>query len=265
MYTKGAWDGWKEFKVTKRIDESGSISSLDLVPTDASMLPLKPYKAGQFITVRVWVEALHCFQNRHYSLSDAITPDHYRITVKREDGNDTNPEGIVSSHLHSLAVGSTVQAAFPIGSFVLPDPAPKNLVLFSAGVGITPNLAILNTVAYKDPSSGPNVSWIQGVRNSAEHVFKSHVAGIAERSNGKVRTAAYYSEQSHVENEGEHVYPGRLHVNQMDQSLLALDDPTTLYYVCGPDLFMRDVKRDLEALGVDGKRITIEAFRAGEA
>lgn len=263
MYAKGAWKGWKDFKITEHVDESGTIASLALVPTDASMLPLKPYKAGQFITVRVWVDELGRYQNRHYSLSDAMSPDHYRITVKREDANAEGPAGIVSSRLHALPVGSTVQAAFPMGSFVLPDPVPENIVLFSAGVGITPNLSILNTLCAKDPSAGPAISWIYSTVGEAEHVFKNHVADIAARSNGKVRTATYYSDEP-AGTDGKTVYSGMVSVPQVDKSLLALDDPTTLYYVCGPDLFMKDVSRDLEALGVDKKRITMEAFHAGE-
>jgi len=267
MYAKAAWDGWKDFTITKHVDESGTIASFDLTPTDKSMLPLKPYKAGQFITVRVWVPELQCYQNRHYSLSDKNQEGHYRITVKREDGNaaKATPNGIVSTILHELPVGSTVQAAFPIGSFVLPDPAPKNIVLFSAGVGITPNLAILNAVSQEDPAHGPNVSWIQCTRNPAEHVFKKHVAEIADRSDGKVRTVAYYDGVDSVDaSAGENIFAQRLNVKEMDRSLLPLDDADAAYFICGPDAFMKDVRRDLEELGVRPKQITIEAFRAGE-
>jgi nitric oxide dioxygenase len=227
------------------------------------MLPLKPYKAGQFITVRMWVDEIGCYQNRHYSLSDVAAADHYRITVKREDGHGAAPAGIISNMLHSLPVGSTVQAAFPIGSFVLPDPVPKNIVLFSGGVGITPNLAILNTVSQADPAAGPNVSWIQCARSPAEHVFKKHVADIAERSNGKVKMSTFYSDVCEKEL-GPNVAGHRISVPEMDKSLLPLQDKDAAYFVCGPDSFMKDIRRDLTALGVDPKQVSVEAFHAGE-
>lgn len=262
MYAKGAWQGWKEFKITRHTKESETISSLELVPTDATMLPLKPFKAGQFITVRAWIEELHCFQNRHYSLSDASCEDHYRISVKREDATDVcHPAGLVSSYLHHLPEGSFIRCAFPAGSFVLPETLPENLVLFSAGVGITPNISILNTVSAKDPAGGPNVSWIQGCRTAAEHIFKAHVDDIASRSEGKVRTAAFYTKE---EPDGDGLHSGKIQVSNLDKSFLALDDPATQYFVCGPDSFMQDIRRDLESLGIDRQRIHIEAFHAGE-
>lgn len=263
MYAKAAWDGWKDFTVTKHVDESGRIASFDLVPTDQSMLPLKPYKPGQFVTVRVWVDELGCYQNRHYSLSDQPSQDHHRITVKREDAWEGLPHGLISTALHGLPVGGTVQVSFPAGSFVLPEQLPENLVLFSAGVGITPNLAILNTVAAKDPAAAPTVSWFQGVTSGAEHVFKNHVADLAARSNGKITNNAYYSQEKPAQ-EGNGLHHGHIVVTDVDQALLHLENPKTLYYVCGPSPFMADVQRGLKDLGVDDSRIHVEAFRAGE-
>jgi nitric oxide dioxygenase len=257
LYSKGAWDGWKDFTITKRVDESGEIASVSLVPTDPSMLPLKAYQPGQFLTLRVWVDDLACFQNRHYTLSDAPSPDSYRITVKRED-KDT-PAGLVSTRLHALPVGSTVQAAFPAGSFILPETLPANIVFLSAGVGITPNMAMLNSLT-RDAAPKTNISWIQGSRGPADHVFKQHVAGIVDRSEGKVKSSAHYSHGVAVEG----AQTGRIVVDQLDPALLALHDATTEYYVCGPTAFMNDVAQGLEKLGVDKKRVHVEAFRAGE-
>lgn len=260
LYKKAAWDGWKDFKISKTHDESKHITSFILEPTDASMLPLKPYKPGQFLTVRVMIDELGHYQSRHYSLSDSPQRDHYRITVKREDRDGgSDPDGLVSTHLHKLPVGSTIQASFPIGSFTLPNPAPENVVLLSAGVGITPNLAMLNTIATSDAAT--NVSWIQGVRKDSHHVFKRHVADLAEKSEGRIKTAAYYSEGGASE---PGTFNGRINVAELDESALALSDPKAQYYVCGPDGFMTSVVADLQARGIDKSRIHFEAFRAGE-
>lgn len=257
LCAKGAWEGWKGFKITEHVDESGHIASLTLVPEDASMLPLKPYKPGQFITLRVWVEELGCFQNRHYTLSDAPSKEHYRVTVKREDEED--PAGIVSTRLHGLPVGSTVQAAFPAGSFVLPETLPSHIVFLSAGVGITPNLAMLNTLT-KGIEIKTDISWIQGVRGEAEHVFKKHVEDVVARSNGRVKSSAHYSQGGAVEG----VKSGKIVVEELDPELLALQDKSAEYYVCGPTAFMADVAKGLQKLGVDKERVHVEAFRAGE-
>ncbi|TXT09224.1 hypothetical protein VHUM_02698 [Vanrija humicola] len=260
LYSIGHWQGYKEFEIVSRNDESGTISSFEFVPKDKSQLPLKKYKPGQFVTVRVWVDELGCYQNRHYSLSDAHQEDKYRVTVKREDGAGDIPAGIVSSKVHALKVGDTIEVAFPVGSFVLPETLPKNVVLFSGGVGITPNLSILNTVT--QTADGPAVSWIQAVRNPEEHVFKTHVDNLVAKSKGKVQAQAYYNEVDSVEGEG--IYKGFVDVAKLSEDALALSDKEALYYVCGPGPFMHAVKKGLLARGVDEARINIEAFHAGE-
>ena len=89
---------------------------------------------------------------RRYSLSDAPSPDHYRISVKREAGTGegagagAHPAGRLSTLLHdTVREGDTLELAHPFGEFVLAaGTAPT--VLLSAGVGATPLVAMLNTL-----------------------------------------------------------------------------------------------------------------------
>jgi nitric oxide dioxygenase len=271
MYASAPWDGFQEFKVARRVQEAERVISLDLVPVDPDMLPLKPYRAGAFVTARIWIEDLKCWQNRHYSLSDAqsSTGDHYRMTVKRVDGDSVGycPPGLVSNALDALPVGGTVLLSAPTGSFVLPDPLPENIVFFSAGIGVTSNIAMLNAVSGENPAKGPRISWIQSMPTPDTHIFKDHVADLASRSAGKIRYKSFYTEVEGplaIRDKDKHTHFGRVDVLALDRSLLALHDRYTHYFLCGPDPFMKDVRRDLEALGVNSKRINIEAFRAGE-
>lgn len=258
LYSKAAWQGWKDFEVRAVHAESPTITSFELVPKDKDMLPLKPYLPGQFITLRVHVPELGCYQNRHYSLSDSPSGDHYRVTIKREAGQDSNPDGIVSNIMHSLKAGDTVSAAFPAGSFVLPEKIPENVVLIAGGVGITPNLAMLNQLTSRPAESWPKITWVHGVRSAPEHVFRSHVAKLAEKSGGKLVQQAYYS------NGDEGANTGRITVEKIKDTL-PLADKDAVYYICGPGNFMTDIERDLIAAGVPKNKINIEAFHAGEA
>lgn len=259
LYAGAAWKGWADFEVRAVHNESPTITSFELVPTDKSMLPLKPYRPGQFLTVRVWVDELQCYQNRHYSLSDAPAPegDHYRVTIKREAGM---PDGVVSNIMHSLRPGDKVEAAFPAGSFVLPDPVPEHVVLLSAGVGITPNLAMLNQLTTGPASQWPHITWVQGVRAEPEHVFRTHVADLVRKGDGKLDAHVFYSQ-------GEPAHgakAGRIAVDQI-KAELPLADKDAVYFVCGPGSFMNDVRAGLEAAGVPGDKINVEAFHAGDA
>lgn len=272
LYARAAWQGWREFAVRAVHAESPSVSSFELVPTDPAMLPLKPYLPGQFITLRVHVPELGCFQNRHYSLSDAPSGDHYRVSIKRESGagapgtGTARPDGLVSSAMHGLKAGDTVAAAFPAGSFVLPDTVPGHVVLIAGGVGITPNLAMLNQLTAGAPETWPRITWVHGVRSAPEHVFRAHVARLAERGAGRLVQRAFYSDgdTDAGAGAGAGARPGRVSVDSI-RDALPLHDADAVYYVCGPGSFMTDIERDLVAAGVPKDRVNVEAFHAGDA
>ncbi|BEI84945.1 hypothetical protein CcaverHIS002_0503460 [Cutaneotrichosporon cavernicola] len=260
LYAKAAWDGWKDFKITGHMDETYQIASLEFVPTDPSMLPLKPYKPGQFITIRVMIPELGFYQCRHYSLSDSPAEDRYRVTIKREDlDGGSVPDGLVSTHLHKLPIGATIQCAFPTGSFHLPNPLPEHVVFLSGGVGITPNMSMFNTLI--EDGAKTKISWIQAVQTKNHHVFKRHVDRIVAMAGGRIKSEAFYSEGPA---EGPNTHEGFIDVAGLDAETLALQDPKAQYYVCGPDVFMTTMVSALKARGVDAANIHYEAFRAGE-
>src|SRR5919201_1377354 len=70
------------------------------------------------------------------------------------------------AYLHTRArVGDVLDVAAPRGSFVIAPSAPdRPLVLMSAGVGITPVLAMLYSLAAE--ASQREVWWLYGARNS---------------------------------------------------------------------------------------------------
>ncbi|GFZ51262.1 hypothetical protein JCM24511_09020 [Saitozyma sp. JCM 24511] len=274
------WPDFTTFRIANKVEESPSITSFYLQPTDKALLPLRPYLPGQYLTVRVWVEALQHFQCRHYTLSDAPDPAHYRITVKREDGDangdgDASPDtpssspGMVSNTLHSLPVAADIQASFPAGTFIIPDPLPGHVIFLSAGVGITPNLAMLNSLVDLDLDSpkAPKITWIQGARNRVEHVFARHVREIGQKCGEKFHEVVFYSQPGPSAGMGvmggKH-RSGRVDLKALDRETLALHDPEALYYICGPPGFMSAMVQSLVELGVANGNIRFEAFAPGE-
>ncbi|KAI5861025.1 globin-like protein [Durotheca rogersii] len=80
------WTGWRKFMIYDRRAETleGNIVSLSLRPVDGA--PLPEFMPGQYVTLRILVPGQRSAQLRQYSLSEAPRPDHYRITVKRDQG-----------------------------------------------------------------------------------------------------------------------------------------------------------------------------------
>ena len=79
----GGWKTFKDFTIANKLFESDFFPSFYLKPADGKFLP--SYKPVQYITLRVTILGRNYLVNRHYTLSQALTGDMYRISVKRED------------------------------------------------------------------------------------------------------------------------------------------------------------------------------------
>ncbi len=80
---KGGWKDDKAFKIDKKVKESKEITSFYLKPEDGQVLP--EFKAGQYISVKVYIPDTGYTHIRQYSLSDVSGKDYYRISVKKTE------------------------------------------------------------------------------------------------------------------------------------------------------------------------------------
>src|ERR1700719_1644603 len=130
-----AWTGFRPMRVTGKKRESGSVTSLLLEPTDGH--PLTPGLPGQFIVLRLRPTPDAPPLLRSYSLSGEPSDARYRISVKR------NLDGVAGAYIgDKIGVGDIVDVAAPRGSFTL-APGEGPVILLSAGIGVTPVLAML--------------------------------------------------------------------------------------------------------------------------
>jgi ferredoxin-NADP reductase/MOSC domain-containing protein YiiM len=229
-----AWAGFRPLRVTRITPESSTVSSILL--DDPAGSPLPAARAGQYLTFRV-TGAGDPAPVRSYSLSSAPGDAAYRISVKHE------PHGVASSYLDTvLQVGATLDVAAPRGDFVLDGEAGPAL-LVSAGIGVTPVLAMLHDlVAQPSPRE---VWWIHAAREPADDAL----------------TAEAHALLGVLPNAHEHVFysatDGRLSKDKLEQLGLPAGAAA---YVCGPAGFMADMQDALTVLGVDPARIHTELF-----
>ncbi|OHE94980.1 globin [Colletotrichum orchidophilum] len=281
MYQEaGKWTNWRKFKIIRRIDESDSVTSFYLAPSDGK-LPLPKYLPGQYISVQIPVPQLGGItQPRQYSLSDAATQgEHYRISVKREatviDAPDDNLKkglvtGLISNLLHNeYQVGDEIDVSHPQGDFFLDarqaDKTDVPLVLLSAGVGATPLISILNTVLSPE-SKTPNrpIKWVHAARNSSNLVFAKHIRNLT-RERDNVSAHIFLNEVKQGDEKGqEYDYEQHLDLKQLPEGELGLADKRTEYYVCGPRDWMLKVRLVLEGLGVAREKVKLELFATGD-
>jgi ferredoxin-NADP reductase/MOSC domain-containing protein YiiM len=252
-----SWTGFRPLRVTRTNPESPTVASIYLAAEDDAPLP-RP-KPGQYLTVRV-TAAADPAPVRSYSLSAAPSDREYRISVKRE------AHGVVSAYLHThLRPGAVLDVAAPRGDFFLADSegadsegADTPVLLLSAGIGVTPVLAMLHTLAAAD--SNREIWWLHTARSAAEHAFAAEahrlLSGLTHSHEHVYYTAGAVAADRTA---GPAATFGRLDRT----ALAALDLPATATaYLCGPDGFMTAVREALTELGLAPDRIHSELFGA---
>ena len=231
-----AWSGFQPLRVTKVVPEAPTVESIYLAAPDGSALPAAI--AGQYITVRV-TGAGQPAPVRSYSLSSAPGDGTYRISVKRE------PDGVASTYLtKELRPGSTLEVAAARGEFVL-DPGTNALLLISAGIGITPVLAMLQQLAAE--RSDRDTWWIHGARRPEDDALATEAQALLAAL-PKAHGMIFYSAATPDEALPAHGSPGRITKEKLSHLALPADAAA---YICGPSGFMTDIQEALTALGID--------------
>jgi ferredoxin-NADP reductase/MOSC domain-containing protein YiiM len=229
------WPGFRPLRVDEIVVETPAVTSIYLA--DPAAAPLPAPRPGQYLTVRL-AGAGNPAPVRSYSVSSDPGSDRYRISVKRD------AHGLVSAYLQTaLRTGALVDVAAPRGDFVLADGAGP-VVLLSAGIGVTPVLAMLHRLAAQ--ASTRRVWWIHTTRDARGQAFAAEAQSLlAALPNGHQRVV--YTEA------------GRLTAAGVAALGLPADADA---YVCGPEQFMTDMRAALTAAGIRPDHIRTEMFGA---
>jgi len=170
--------------------------------------------------------------------------------VKREEG------GQVSSWLHNHAVvGDEVHLAAPAGDFFMAVEANTPVTLISAGVGQTPMLAMLDTLAQAKHSA--QVNWFHAAENGDVHAFADEIAAM---TTGLPRFNAHtwYRLPTDADRATGHFDSEGLMDLSLHEGLFSA--PEMQFYVCGPVAFMQFAAKQLVELGVNKDNIHYECF-----
>jgi ferredoxin-NADP reductase/MOSC domain-containing protein YiiM len=244
-----AWRGFRPLRVSRKVRESGNVISLVLEPADGQ--PIVAALPGQFIVLRLGPDSAPALM-RSYSLSGAPGAAYYRVSVKRET------HGAAGAYIDDkLQVGDIVHASAARGSFTL-RPGDTPAVLLSAGIGVTPVLAMLHALAAE--ASTREIWWLYGTRSSREHPFAEETRGLLAALPHRHSHICYSSPDPKDRPNVDFDSVGHLDMRVLQK----LDLPRNGdFYVCGPSSFMSDLIAGLAASGVTPDRIHTEIFGAG--
>lgn len=241
----GGWEGTRAFRLVERIARSALITSFEFEPVDGQAVA--DYQPGQYLAIWLKPEGFPHQEIRQYSLTRKPNGKSYRIAVKREEG------GQVSNWLHNEAKpGDVAYFAAPAGDFFMDVTAGTPVTLISAGVGQTPMLAMLDTLA-KSQHTG-QVNWFHAAENGQVHAFADEVNELGAMLANFTKHVWYRlpeATDSAFDSEG---------LMDLTQHAAKLNDPAMQFYLCGPVAFMQFAAKQLVSLNVAKERIHYECF-----
>ncbi|MGF7211655.1 nitric oxide dioxygenase [Skermanella aerolata] len=248
----GGWNGWRDFAVESTELESEVIRSFILVPTDGQAV--MRHRPGQYLTFALDVPGAGHLK-RNYSISSAPDGRSYRISVKRETRPGV-PPGLASNWLHDHAApGTVLKVAPPAGEFFLDEKDDGPVVLLSGGVGLTPMMSMLETIARS--GSGRPVWYIHGAENGRVHAMGEHARALASQARN-ITVSTFYNTPVQDDQLGVHYdEPGLITADWLARNTPIQE---AAYYLCGPRPFLRAMVGGLARTGVPLGSIHYEFF-----
>jgi ferredoxin-NADP reductase/MOSC domain-containing protein YiiM len=247
-----AWPGFRPMRVADIRKESDSVTSFILEPIDGQPLPV--CQAGQFVVLRLLVDPGKPPTLRSYSLSDLPAADHFRISVKSE------LNGIGSSFLCNRArEGDVLDVSAPRGNFTLSS-SQSPVVLLSAGVGATPVMSMLHSLAAE--KSQREIWWIYGARNRIDHPFAEESRSLLKQLS-RGRGYIVYSRPAATDQVGaDFDAPGHIDTPLLERIGVSRESD---FYLCGPTSFLQTMRDGLRTWGVLAGNVHTEIFGALES
>jgi len=201
-------------------------------------------KAGQFAWMTVGNSPYALQQNPFSFSSSESSPARLTFTAK--------PAGDFTASWAEMTPGTPVFLDGPYGAFTLNDSTERGSAFFAGGVGITPILSMLRTLAERgDPR--PCILFY-GNKTREDILFREELEGLKTELN--LNIVHVLSEPA----EDWDGYTGFLSHEILERELP--ENPEDFdYYICGPEPMMNLVEKELARKPIPLRRILSERFQ----
>ncbi len=259
---------WQTMTIERVVREADDVRSFYLIPSNNR--PLPNYRPGQHILLRIPAgQEGNVPPTRCYTISGLANPLHYRITVKRNiQTSSTTLErehsnwASMSGYLHRFGIpGLNVEVRGPSGHFSSDLASPTSpLVLLSAGIGVTPSIAIANRILPCEPDRP--VWMFYQTRTPTQTPLASELLQLA-RLYKNFHLVMAFSQITDIEPDSEQLSNVRLLSGRIAPETLAKLTPHADIghaFLCGPNEWMHKLVTSLGDCGFDEDRIHFESF-----
>ena len=146
----------------------------------------------------------------------------------------------------------------PRGSFTL-RPSQSPVVLLSAGVGATPVMSMLHSLAAE--KSQREIWWIYGARNGVDHPFAEESRSLLKQLS-RGRSYIVYSRPASTD-QPEMEFDASGHIDVALLKKIGVSRKSD-FYLCGPSSFLQNMRDGLRDWGVLAENVHTEVFGALE-
>jgi ferredoxin-NADP reductase len=247
---------YKKFEVVKKVRESRSVISLYLKPADENQL--EQFFPGQHLLFKFLIPGHEVPTFRYYSFSDLYNGEYYRISVKKEctPDKDGMRMGLCSSYLFDVvSEGDVLEAKGPSGEFYILPEAMQPLALIAGGIGITPLLSMLKSIATVNHQR--ELYFFYGVNEQEEHSFQNEINQL-KKNLPHLKIYTFYNKVMPDDLIGLHYdYEGLITMKKIQELVVSSG---IHYYICGPGGMMTAITTALKSTGVSEENIHTESF-----
>ncbi len=230
----------RPYPIEEVIKERGKTWTLVLRPEGHTGMFFRP---GQFAWLKIGKSPFAVREHPFSFSSSAMRRDRIEISIK-ELGDFTSNIGEVSPGTRAYLDG-------PHGTFTVDRHKAPGYVFLVGGVGITPIISMLRTLA--DRQEKRPLLLFYSNKTWEEMTFREELEDLSRRLNLQV---VYTLTDPEEKWEGER---GRIDSKMMAR-YLPENRVECEYFICGPDPLQMAVKRALEELGLPLEKVQSESF-----
>ena len=217
----------------------------------------KDYKfiAGQYLSLETMINGN--LTSRDYSISSSPKSGELSVTIKEIEN------GLFSSYANkSLKKGDFLNVATPKGRFIFePSKESSNtIVAFAAGSGITPIMSIIKTVLTE--TTNQKCILFYGNQTKATTIFHNTLTELESRYRDRLKIHFIYSREKSPGH-----LSGRIDSKNTIHALKNIipKKESCIYYLCGPEGMIHDVKNTLSDYNISENKIFFELFTTSKS
>ncbi|ATC36118.1 2Fe-2S iron-sulfur cluster binding domain-containing protein [Elizabethkingia anophelis] len=207
------------------------------------------FSPGQYITIKSVLNGKEI--RRSYSICSLPNQEDLQIVVKKIEN------GLFSDHVFNhLKKGTSLEVSTPEGNFMYnaTNSNDSTIVAVAAGSGITPIFSIIQKILFHTKNK---IILLYGNKNIENTIFYNQLVNLAIDYPERFLLKLFYSE----ENLPNTTY-GRITPEDISKAIKSFTklDCINDFYICGPEILIRDTESFLLDLGVNKNKIHHELF-----